>query len=80
MATSAPTKLKIAIVTSGRKQREIAAEIGTSEGRLSKIVLGQLHADDPTRRAIAHALRVPADEQDAWIDEMFEPSDLRRAA
>ncbi len=49
------TPLRLAIVESGRTQREVADEIGLHESRLSLIVNG-LHCDDRTRDAIAAAL------------------------
>lgn len=49
------TPLKIAIVQSGRPQREIAAEAGMHESHLSRIVNG-LHADDATWERLARVL------------------------
>lgn len=49
------TPLKLAIVASGRHQKDIAAEIGMDPAQLSRIVNG-LHAPDSTREAIARAL------------------------
>jgi hypothetical protein len=51
-----PTPLRMAIVLSGRTQREIAAEIdGIDETRLSRIVNG-LQCDDRIRERIAAVL------------------------
>lgn len=53
------TALKIAILESGRHQKDIAAEIGLDPATLSRIVNG-LYADHPTREAIARAVGCPA--------------------
>lgn len=50
------TPLRLAIVESGRTQREIADEVGLSESRLSLIVNGRRHCDDRMREKIAAAL------------------------
>jgi len=58
-----PTKLKLAIVQSGRPQKDIAAGVAaqlgwaesSAQSKLSRIVNG-LHADDATRAAIAQEL------------------------
>lgn len=55
MATKIPTPLRLAIVHSGRTQRDVAGEAGISEGHLSRIVNG-LHTDDATQEAIARAI------------------------
>jgi hypothetical protein len=48
--------LRVAIFESGRTQRDIVAAIpGLREDQLSRIVNG-LHTDEPTQKAIAHAL------------------------
>ena len=57
------TPLKLAIVHSGRTQRDIASTAGINEAQFSRIVNG-LHASDATRAAIAQALDVP--EADLW--------------
>jgi transcriptional regulator with XRE-family HTH domain len=49
------TPLKLAIVRSGRTQREVAEAIGISEKKLSLVANG-LHVDDGTRQAIAAEL------------------------
>lgn len=49
------TALKVAIVASGRTQREVAEAIGIDETRMSRIVNGE-HADDTLREAIATTL------------------------
>lgn len=57
-----PTPIRLALVHSGRTQREVAAEVGIHESYLSRIANG-LHVDDePTRAAIAAALGRPVDE------------------
>jgi transcriptional regulator with XRE-family HTH domain len=58
MGTRPVTPLKLAIIASGREQREIAMEAGLSESHLSRIVNG-LHTDEVTREAIAAALGCP---------------------
>jgi plasmid maintenance system antidote protein VapI len=55
------TPLKLAIVASGRTQRDIAQEIGVDEGHLSRIVNG-LHCSDPMRDALCDALGKTVDE------------------
>lgn len=50
------TPLKLAIVASGRSQREVAKAVGISEQQLSLIVNG-LHADERTQKALARELR-----------------------
>lgn len=55
------TPLKLAIVASGRSQRDIAAAVGISEFKLSRIVNRRAHADAATRAALARELgRSPA--------------------
>lgn len=49
------TPLKLAIVKSGRRQKDIAAALGLGEVTLSRIVSG-LHCDDATKTAIADEL------------------------
>jgi transcriptional regulator with XRE-family HTH domain len=58
----APTPLRLAIVQTGRTQREIADEIGLSESRLSQIVNGHWNADEDTRDQIAAAVGRTRDE------------------
>lgn len=66
-----PTPLKLAIVASGLRQKDIAETIGMDEASLSRIVNG-LHADEPTRAKLAAAVgRTP--------DELW-PSDEQAAA
>jgi len=60
-----PTALKIAIVMSGRHQKEIAAEVGIDQGALSRIVNG-LHPSLSTRQSIAEALG--RDVTELWPD------------
>lgn len=49
------TPLRLAIVASGIRQKELAARVGLSESRMSMIANG-LHCDDATRHKIALAL------------------------
>ena len=49
--------LKVAILESGRTQREIAEEIGVSEGYFSRFVRGWEQPNEDQRKAIAKALR-----------------------
>lgn len=58
------TKLKVAVVASGRTQKEIAEAAGLNETHFSRIVNG-LHCDDATQLAIASTLG-------REIDELFE--------
>ncbi len=58
-----PTPLKLAVITSGRPQRDIAVEVGLHEATFSRIVNG-LHADYATREKIAAALG--RDVSDLW--------------
>lgn len=53
------TDLKVAIVQSGRKQREIAMRAGIPEVRLSKIVTGRDKATADERRALSRTLHRP---------------------
>lgn len=53
---TAVTPLKLAIVASGRSQRDVAAAVGISEFKLSRIVNRRVHADEATRAAIAREL------------------------
>jgi transcriptional regulator with XRE-family HTH domain len=50
------TPLKLAIVASGRLQKDIAAALGMDPARLSNIVQGHWNPDDATRQAIADEL------------------------
>ena len=54
--------LKIAIVSSGRSQRELSRESQVAENRLSSIVRGWMDPRDDERRAIADALGQPVDD------------------
>lgn len=67
-----PTPLKLAVVMSGRRQKDIATEVGTDEATLSRIVNG-LHADDRMRSAIAAALG-------RQVDELWPADEEQRAA
>lgn len=49
------TPLKLAIVASGIRQKDIATKVGLDEATMSRIVNGW-HCDDATRRKIAKAL------------------------
>ncbi|ADB50180.1 helix-turn-helix domain-containing protein [Conexibacter woesei] len=53
------TRLKLAIVASGRSQRDVAAAVGISEFKLSRIVNGRAQPDDATRAALARELASP---------------------
>lgn len=55
------TPLKLAIVASGRPQRDLALELGLHESQLSRIVNG-LETDAGTRYAIADAIGREHDE------------------
>lgn len=50
------TPLRLAIVASERKQKDVAEDAGISESRLSQIVNGHWNADEATRQSIADAL------------------------
>ena len=54
--------LKIAIVSSGRSQRDLSRACEIPENRLSSIVRGWMDPRDDERQAIADALGRPADE------------------
>lgn len=54
------TPLKLAIVASGRSQRDVANAVGISEFKLSRIVNRRATADEATRRALARELGQPA--------------------
>lgn len=54
--------LKVAILQSGKTQREVAEEIGISEGYLSRFVRGWEQPNEEQRKAIAKALRTKADQ------------------
>jgi len=61
--------LKFAILKEERHQYELASEIGMSETRLSRIILGRAQPTADERRSIARALNMSE-------DELFgEPSD-----
>lgn len=66
------TPLKLAIVASGRTQREIAEQVGLDEWKLSRIVNG-LHCDDATQRKIAAALGLT-------VSSLFDSPETERAA
>ena len=55
-------KLKIAIVESGKSQRQLAAGCDIPENRFSSIVCGWMDPREHERQAIAAALGKPADE------------------
>lgn len=59
-----PTPLRLAIVQSGRTQRQIADQANLAETRLSQIVNGHWNPDDATRKAIADALHTT--EAELW--------------
>jgi transcriptional regulator with XRE-family HTH domain len=50
------TPLKLAIVASGRSQREVATAVGISEFKLSRIVNRHVRPDAATRAALAREL------------------------
>jgi transcriptional regulator with XRE-family HTH domain len=52
----AVTPLKVAVVASGRRQKDIAAALGMTEAQFSLIVNGK-HADHGTQERIAAELR-----------------------
>jgi transcriptional regulator with XRE-family HTH domain len=54
--------LRVAILRSGRTQREIARECEMSESRLSEIVRGWRNPRDDERRRLSHVLNRPAEE------------------
>lgn len=66
------TPLRLAIVASGRTQREVAETAHLGESRLSLIVNGHWNPDEATRQAIADALH-------RSVDELW-PADEARAA
>lgn len=71
------TPLKIAIVQTGRPQKDIAAAVGarlgwapaSAESKLSRIVNG-LHADDGTREVIAQEVGV--DPATLWREQEMQ--------
>lgn len=63
------TPLKIAIVSSGIAQQEIARKLGMDPTHLSRIVNG-LHCDDATKRRIADVLG--RDLQELWPEPKAE--------
>ena len=65
--------LKVAILDAGKSQRQIAAECGIHENRISSIVRGWIEPRDTEREAIAAALGKS-------IDELFDPPTNERAA
>ena len=67
-------RLKIALVTSGRSQRQIARRVPMSEGRLSSIVRGWVEPREGERRALARVL-------ETTVEELFgEGSEADRSA
>lgn len=56
------TPLKLAIVASGRTQRDIAALARLGEVRLSAIITGRIVPSAAEKRAIARALRRPLED------------------
>lgn len=52
------TGLKIAIVTSGRSQRDVAAEIGMAESKLSSVIGGWCQPQPAERDALKRVLGV----------------------
>lgn len=62
---NAPTfnaALKLAILTSGQTQTDIARKTDIHESRLSRIIRGHMEASDDEKKRIARALRAPAEE------------------
>jgi plasmid maintenance system antidote protein VapI len=56
-----PTPLKLAIVMSGQRQKDIAEAVGIDEANMSRIVNG-LHCSDDVKAAIAREIgRTPDD-------------------
>jgi transcriptional regulator with XRE-family HTH domain len=55
-------KLKLCMAQTGRRQYEIAREIGLTENELSRIVRGRRSATADERRRLAKALGVPEPE------------------
>lgn len=49
--------LKVAIITAGKTQREVAEKSGLRELRVSEIVTGRVIATPDEKRALAKALR-----------------------
>jgi plasmid maintenance system antidote protein VapI len=56
-------QLKLAILQSGRKQWEIAREVGIHETRLSKYIQGYGHLTDDERRRLWEVLGLGADRE-----------------
>jgi transcriptional regulator with XRE-family HTH domain len=54
-------RLKLAIIAKGRKQYELAAEMGMSETRLSRIVSGRLAPSADEQHKLARLLDVPVE-------------------
>ncbi len=61
-----PTPLRLAIVQSGRPQKEVAAAAGIREDVMSGIARGRVVPTADERAAIANAIRRP--EADLWPD------------
>src|SRR5688572_13572126 len=61
--------LKLAILQSGKSQRQIAADIHSNENRLSELVRGWVQPRPSERDALARVLNRPADELFAQTPE-----------
>lgn len=51
--------LKVAIIRSGRLQRDMAPAMGMTPSHLSQIITGRINPTDDEERAIARVLRQP---------------------
>lgn len=69
--------LKLAILQSGKSQRQIAAEIHSTENRLSELVRGWVQPRDTERDALARVLNRTAEELFAQTPE--DEVHIRRA-
>ncbi len=71
--------LKLAIVASGKTQREVAAAAGTDEYRLSRIVNGREVPPPDLRSALADVVGVPVSQlwpaQDLASDQISDGAD-----
>ncbi len=56
------TTLKLTLLERGEHQYEIAARVGVSETRMSRIVRGRLEPTEAERKALARALGVAESE------------------
>jgi transcriptional regulator with XRE-family HTH domain len=56
------TALKMAILTSGLTQTDVAKKTGIHESRLSRIIRGHYEPNDVEKRLIAKSLRIAADQ------------------